>query len=252
MNIDELLEHVDFFLITEANVTHTGASRSYEFLDKFQSELESISNKIKCIRMDLEGISEFNVSEPKVLHANEQKIRDGFREHLSLHENDIVISSDADEVLFGSRVKSILKKLRKSKNVNQSYRLRLHQVIFKLDYLWTDCNFQGPVICRASHFSSQEEPQWRYSGSRTYRKSGTHFSWVMSVDNMVEKISRYSHRVENQKFASPEVLRKAIEERTYLFEPDRKCRIIVKSSFNAKCYPKSLRKHSSLFPKEVR
>jgi hypothetical protein len=252
MNVDELLDHVDFFLITEANVTHTGANRSYEFLDKHQDELEQLSSKIKCIRMDLREECEFNLSDPQVLHANEQMIRDGFRAYLPLEDDDIVISSDADEVLFGPRVRSILKKLNSSKSATKSYRLRLHQIIFRLDYLWTDCNFQGPVIARAAHFLSHEEPQWRYSGSRTYRKSGTHFSWVMTVEDMIEKISRYSHRVENQRFATPEVLKNAIRERRYLFEPERKCKILVKDSFNSKCYPKSLSKHLCHFPKELR
>ena len=99
---------------------------------------------------------------------------------------------------------------------------------------------------------AQEKPQWRYEGSRTYRKSGTHFSWVMPVDDMVKKISRYSHRVENSKFASRAILRNAIDEKKYIFEPDRKFSNAVNCNFKEKCYPSSLEKYMPLFPKEVK
>jgi hypothetical protein len=252
MNIEELLHQVDFFLITEANVTHTGDERGYEFLDRYQTELESMSKKIKCIRMDLKGECTFSTTDPDILHSNEQKIRDGFRKLIELQHNDIVISCDADEVLFRARVKHLLTRIRKSPSDTKSYRLRLHQVIFRLNYLWKDCNFQGPVICRASYFMAQDSPQWRYEGSRTFRKSGTHFSWVMPVDEMVKKLSRYSHRVENSKFATHALLSSAINEKKYIFEPDRKFSIVEKRSFKEKCYPPSLEKFLPLFPEEVK
>jgi beta-1,4-mannosyl-glycoprotein beta-1,4-N-acetylglucosaminyltransferase len=252
MNIEELLQHVDFFLVTEANVTHTGDEREYEFLDRYQTELEGISKKIKCVRMNLRDDCTFSITDPDILHSNEQKIRDGFRKSIELRKNDIVISCDADEVLFRRRVKSLLARIRSSPLAKNSYRLRLHQVIYRLDYLWKDCNFQGPIICRAGYFMAQEKPQWRYEGSRTYLKSGTHFSWVMPVDDMVKKISRYSHRVENSKFASRAILRNAVEEKKYIFEPDRKFSIAVNYNFKEKCYPSSLEKYMPLFPKEVK
>jgi len=252
MNLEEMLDLVDFFLITEANVTHTGSEREYEFLDKYQEEFESSSNKIKCLRMDLREVCESSNSNSEILHSNEQKIRDGFQEFVDLQPDDIVISCDADEVLFKSRVKFILNRILSSPFAKKSYRLRLHQVIFRLNYLWRNCNFQGPTISRAAFFMNQEKPQWRYSGSRTYLKSGTHFSWVMSIEDMIKKISRYSHQVENQKFASYEILQKAVSEKRYVFEPERKFSITENSNYRKRCYPSSLKNYLALFPDEVK
>ena len=251
MNLTEMLDLVDYFLVTEANVTHTGEARNFEFLNKHQSELEAISSKVKCIRMDLHQDTEMSYSDSEILHSNEQKIRDGFRKEVPLHPKDIVISCDADEVLFGTRVSSLIRRIQRSSWGKDSYRLRLNQVIFRLNYLWKDCNFQGPVVCRAEHFIKQANPQWRYSGSRTFRKSGTHFSWVMTIEDMVKKIHRYSHRAENEKFASYEILKHAVEEKKYIFEPERKFTIVEIDSYKEKCYPPSLRKYISLFPREV-
>ena len=251
MNLQEMLDLVDYFLVTEANVTHTGELRNFEFLDRYQIELEAISDKVKCIRMDLEHDTKLSFSNPEILHSNEQKIRDGFRRNVGIHSNDIVISCDADEVLFKKRIKSHIRRIQRLPWARDSYRLKLHQVIFRLNYLWKDCNFQGPVICRAEHFMKQDNPQWRYSGSRTFRKSGTHFSWVMTIEDMLKKIYRYSHRAENEKFASHEMLSAAVNEKKYIFEPERRFTIVETSSYTKNCYPQSLIIYISKFPEEV-
>lgn len=251
MNLEEMLDLVDYFLITEANVTHTGEARKFEFLDRYQTELEAISDKISCIRMDLQQDTILSFLNPDILHGNEQKIRDGFRQNLEIYPDDIVISCDADEVLFNKRMRAHIRRIQRLPWSKDSYRLRLHQVIYRLNYLWKDCNFQGPVICRAAHFMNQDNPQWRYSGSRTFRKSGTHFSWVMTIEDMVKKIYRYSHRAENEIFASHEMLSVAVNEKKYIFEPERKFTIVETNSYKKNCYPQSLKKFIFVFPEQV-
>ena len=124
-------------------------------------------------------------------------------------------------------------------------------MIYKISYLWTDCNFQGPIISRASYFIDKPEPQWRYDGSRTFLKSGTHFSWVMSINDMIEKIKKYSHRAENEIFADKGLLTDAVIQKRYLFEPSRPFKIKELNSYESRCYPKSLKFNLKLLPKEV-
>jgi hypothetical protein len=73
----------------------------------------------------------------------------------------------------------------------------------------------------------------------------------MTIEDMVKKIQRYSHRAENEKFASFEILKLAVEEKKYIFEPERNFTIVEIDSYKKKCYPPSLRKYISLFPREV-
>jgi hypothetical protein len=249
MNIEELSEIVDMFLICEANVTHAGHPRSHILREHFMQHITN--EKVKFVEMDLskeclpfDGLS-------RTMHYNEQIIRNGFTGYIKLMPDDIVISMDADEVLFGNRVKQLTRRLRRKVLNRGSYVLRLNQVIYKLSFQWTDCDFRGPVVCCAEYYISQPNPQWRYLGFPTVRKSGTHFSWLMNPSDMVKKIMAYSHRAENEIFASEEIMKDAISNRTYPFEPDRKFTIKVDSNLNKSYYPQSLSKFRFLFSEEL-
>lgn len=250
MNISELEDLVDEFLVCESNITHTGEIREFDFLHKFEEELRITSAKVRTIKMDLGGFTKPWNNSSERLHENEQEIRNGFTRYLSLNEDDIVISMDADEVIHGNRAKKFIRLLNRKFFPRTSYVLRLHMVIYKISYNWINCNFQAPVICRAKHFLKVDSPQWRYSGSRTIFKSGTHFTWLMTPSEMVGKILKYSHRKENEKFADQNVLRIAIQDKKYPFEPDRPFRIIERK-LNSRIYPKSLSKYINYFQSDL-
>jgi hypothetical protein len=250
MNISELNELVDEFLVCESNITHTGESRNFSFLDAFESDLEKISDKIRPVRMNLEPYTSPWNDASEILHRNEQEIRNGFTRYVKLKDDDIVISMDADEIIHTVRAKKFIKLLNRKVLPRTSYVLRLHVIIYKISYNWVNCKFQAPVICKAIHFMHQDSPQWRYSGARTILKSGTHFTWLMTPSDMVKKILKYSHRKENEQFANPEFLRKAIESKQYPFEPDRPFQILERN-LNSRVYPKSLSKYITMFKSEL-
>lgn len=250
MNISELEVLVDEFLVCESNITHTGESRTFCFLDEFEPELIKCSAKVRLIRMDLENFTRPWNESSDILHSNEQEIRNGFTRYINLNEADIVISMDADEVIHRRRAKKFIRLLNRKFLPRTSYVLRLHMIIYKIRYHWVNCNFQAPVICKAIHFMYQNSPQWRYDGSRTLLKSGTHFTWLMTPSEMVQKIMKYSHRKENEKFANLETLRCSIEEKKYPFEPERPFRIVERNP-NSRIYPKSLKKYVTMFNSEL-
>jgi hypothetical protein len=99
LNWLELREIVDIFLITEADVTHSGARHKAQFYSSICEEMKSDPKVIyEPIHIDEGDIRK--EATPENFHANEQKIRDGFRKVLKLENDDIVISCDADEVLL--------------------------------------------------------------------------------------------------------------------------------------------------------
>jgi hypothetical protein len=185
------------------------------------------------------------------MHRNEQLIRDGFRSVFEVSPRDIVISVDADEVLFSQRVKKLLKRLDRKLFPKSSYILKLHQMIYLIGYNWVDCNFQGPTISRAGHFLNEESPQWRYSGSRTLIRSGTHFSWVMTIEEMITKINNYAHRDTSIQFADKEILQRAIVSKSYIFDSERKFNIKEIPNLKNRKYPKSLSRNQELFKAEL-
>ena len=250
LNWLELGEVVDVFAITEADVTHTGQHRDFVF-EKFTSPDMNSSPKVKYLPCIIDTQKLETSRNPESFHSNEQLIRNAFAEELKLQENDIVISCDADEVLFKKRIAFLVWKVRIGKIFAESYCLRLHQIIYRFKYNWIDCDFRGPTVSRASYFIKKEKPQWRYEGRFTLKKSGTHFSWVMPIEDMLKKIHNYAHSSEYEHLANIESLRRMVKDLKYPFEPNRKFTIVKQKNLRSSIYPASLRKLESLISQDL-
>lgn len=247
MNVAENLHLVDHFLICEANVSVTGEPRDFTFSKKIAEYPELQDKKIHLIEMDLRSVALPWNGLRENLFANAFAIRDGFRELFPMHPSDIVISTDGDEVLFSKAVKKFVKRLNRKILPRLGYNLLLHQIVYKLEYLWSDCGFRAPVVSRASVYLEQEAPQWRDKGTVTFRPSGTHFSWVMTAEEMKDKILNTAHRVEYEEFADVEVLQKAITDKKWIFHPERSFTVQEQTKLTAPCYPRSLVTYQNLF-----
>lgn len=242
----ELLPIADHFLITEANIDNFGnyhPSACSEFLH----DLKDVNSKIQYIYMDLSQESIKSANTPEQLHKNEQIMRNGFTKYVDLLPNDLVVSLDADEILYARRVKVFQRRLNRRFMKRRGYVLKLHQFVFFCNNNWTNCNFRGPVITRASVFLNQSSPQWRYTGTPTIFKSGVHFSWVMPIESMVDKILSTSHSIEYRKYADVELLRSAIIKNIWIFDPLRDFRTRTLKSRRSRKFPKSLRSNFKEF-----
>jgi hypothetical protein len=237
----ELSEIVDVFVVAEADVTHTGLYRERTFEEFINADMKS-SPKFKYLPCVIDKRKIRTTRDPESFHSNEQLIRNAFAEELNLQEYDIVISCDADEVLFKRRIAFLVWKVKVGKMFAQSYCLRLNQIIYRFKYHWKDCDFRGPTVSRAGYFMKKERPQWRYEGRFTLKKSGTHFSWVMSIEDMLNKIQSYAHSSEFEHLANIKSLRSMVDELKYPFEPNRKFTVVKQRTLGARVYPKSLRK----------
>ena len=251
LNIDESYDLVDHFIICEAEFTHTGDQRGFTLADNILERFIRLYPKCSYIQIGRDSRVVLSHSDPTIMHQNEQIIRDAFRASFEIRPDDIVISADADEVLFSQRVSRIIKRLNRKIYPRTSYILRLHQMIYLIGYNWSNCNFQGPTISRASHFLEKDLPQWRYSGARTIFRSGTHFSWVMTIENMIIKIQNYAHRDTSFPYANKEMLEMAIQTKSYIFDSSRKCTIKELSNLKSRKFPKSLQSNINLFEEEV-
>lgn len=246
LNAFELLPLVDEFLITEANYDNFGKpheSRCAHFKDFYPLD----SPKVKYLYMDIHKQVRHEASKASDLHHNEQAMRDGFVQYLHLKGDDIVISMDADEVIFNQKAKKFINRLNRRFNKRSGYVLRLHQFVYKANLCWTNCDFRGPVITRASVYLDKVNAQWRYEGFPTYFKSGTHFSWVMDIDSMLEKIATTSHSIEYSEFARRETLEKAIADKIWIFDQNRSFKTKTIKNFSNYRYPRMLKVHSNKF-----
>ena len=247
MNVAENLDLVDHFLICEANISVLGENRDFSFSKQIAKYPELQDKKIQLIEMDLRGKALPWNGLRENLFANTFVIRDGFREIFPISPSDIVISTDGDEVIFSSAVRKFVRRLNRRILPRLGYHLLLNQIVYKLEYLWSDCGFRAPVVSRASVYLKQEAPQWRDKGTVTFRPSGTHFSWVMTAEEMKDKILNTAHRVEYEEFADVEVLQKAITDKKWIFHPERNFTVQEQAELTAPCYPRSLVTYQNLF-----
>jgi hypothetical protein len=51
--------------------------------------------------------------------------------------------------------------------------------------------------------------------------TGCHFSWQLTIEQMIFKLQTYAHNDIYGHFADPEILSAAVREKTYPFEPTR-------------------------------
>jgi len=251
MNIVESLELVDYFLVCEANYSVLGEKRDFIF-EKLMTQIPLLNNpKIVYVKEELDDVIVPWANDKSNLFHNAFMIRDGFRAKFPMYENDIIVSTDGDEVLFSKYVKKYVKKLRRKVLPRMGYQLRLHQIVFKLNYLWKDCDFRAPVISRAKIFLDQEFPQWRDNGTSVLKKMGTHFSWVMTTEQIYDKILTTAHRTEYEEFANKELIEQAIKIPKWIFQPNRKFTIERINNLESKYFPKSISIFSNLFENEV-
>lgn len=223
LNYLESKGHVDRFIICEFNRTHTGAERELiwqELKNDYFSEEEL--KDIIYIGADISKYTTHSMTDGNIIHRNERYMRGYFVREVDLRGSDVVISVDADEVIFGPSYEEIVPKLSFFK---RGYQVNLRRFMYKINYHWIDEPFVAPMICRADYYWGRFPSQWRYDGAVYPGTHGCHFSWCMSVPEMVDKMKRFSHAQDYPELADPAKMQEAVDRRTYPFEPDRRFKI---------------------------
>ncbi len=236
LNLMESQEKIDAFIICEFDFTHTGEERELifeknkhlihpDFLDKIIYFPCRIKDKAKYARDN----------EPLIHQINEPLMRGYFVDLMKFDDDDIIISVDADEIIYNERYDSIIESVK----MNGTIQLELNQLFYKPSYHWVNSYFRAPIATFFKHYKNRGHVNWRYDGKLLNGKSGCHFSWCMGIDEMIYKLNTYSHP-SNRKFASEEILKKAIETKTYPFDLNKPF-AITEIDRNSEVLPKSIR-----------
>lgn len=247
LNLLESYDYVDCFLVCEANRTHTGLPRDYIFdIEKIPS---SKRHKIKHIKMDVSKHTVVSPDDEQKCHAiNEKYIRGSFVQEVSLKDDDIIFSVDADEIIYGHLYPELLDVVRKE----QVIQLQLHQFFYKMNYYWVNNKFRAPIGVRAARYKNIFPLDWRYDGSIYPVTAGCHFSWCMPVEELLLKMQNYAHAAAVSHLASKEILKNAIENKVYPFDLTRKF-VIQELDYDkdSHLYPQSFLDNRDIFSREV-
>jgi len=243
LNLSESFDYIDKFIICEFNRTHIGTPRELIFDRYLEKFTEEEKKKILYVGADMSGMVVDARNDSNLAHqVNERIIRGYFASQLDLNDEDIVFSVDADEIIFKECYEPIISRLNRTHwPFSRSIKLPMYQFFYRINYLWENLIFTHAIACKAVAFKKKYPSHWRDRGKNYPEIVGCHFSWCLTIDEMIQKLNMYAHHHDYSHLAKKEILEEAIKKKTYPFDPDRDFRIkVLDISKDKMYYPKSI------------
>jgi hypothetical protein len=243
-SIIEATPHVDEIVVVEHNYTHTGLPKPFNFDSLvLERDWQNRFPKVRYLKVDLSETICREATTSAEMHKNEWSMRSSFLDFAEYDKRDIVFAVDADEIIYGSVFSNVIPELSKGKLRLKAFRLAMLQFFYRPNYLWSDLIFKGPV---AGHVGllRRKKIQFRDYGHEWPQVAGCHFSWQLTVDEMVSKLQAYGHNADYAHLANKELLANAVATKTYPFEPERPFTIVELSRAQSReLYPEALWSH---------
>ena len=214
LNLQESYNHIDKFIVCEFNITHTGSEREFIF-EKFEHLINPLfKDKLLYIKCDILNLSIDATNNESLAHSsNELLMRGYFVKKFNFDDDDIIISVDCDEIIYKQCYDEIIESIK----IHGKVKIEINQFFYKLNYFWSDNNFIAPTGALYKSYKNNYPSHWRYDGFLLSGKKGCHFSWNMSVDDMIYKLNTYAH-TNYKKFADKNILENAITNKIYPFD----------------------------------
>ena len=223
-------------IVCEFDIHHTGVKRKFNYLNLKELVPSNLSDKLDYHACEVFNITARAYENEDAIHAvNEPVMRSYFTNLYNFNNDDIIISVDADEIIYEDKLNYIIDQVRLHKVVS----LKLRQFFYKKTYLWKDKEFISPIAAYYGYINPKFPNNWRDIGHVTDEFVGCHFSWCMDVDQMIHKLDTYSHP--RYRFcADKDLLERSISDKKYPFDANVNF-IIEELEENNNIIPKSIR-----------
>jgi len=215
-------EFVDFFVITESTTDHQGRDKKLNFdIEKFKKFKKKIIHVI--VEDTLDSIKKAHIGQNSLVERHQRNsITRGLK---NCSDNDLVIISDVDEIPDLNKLNLFNKKSRYAVFAQKKfdYKLNLLNV--------TEGEWLGSKICLKKDLKSpqwlrdlkfKKYPFWRIDKIRDLqiiKDGGWHFSYLQSPQNLLKKISSFSHGERNKpEFANEESIVEKIKMQKNIFD----------------------------------
>ena len=194
-----LKDYVDFFVVCEANKTHTGKAKNYNFDKKFLSKYGE-----KIIYIQVDDLPEINIKGKKDYQLLKIQMENLFRGIVKANDDDLIIFSDEDEIPNPAVISHF-------KQNNYKFGLFLQNMYYyKFNILGLDegdGDWAGSRICKKKYLKSFFDfrilkrknikyPFWRSDKEKNIqliKKGGWHFTYLMTPDEISKKINDMAH-----------------------------------------------------------
>jgi len=180
MTLDKI---VDYFVITEGNMTHSGIPREF-ILNKDHPIFKKYGDKIRYIRTNLPYTNNSWGNENFQRNELARGIKDA-------QPDDYIMISDIDEIPNPVGVMEGIK-------TNGWEQFVMEQ---KLTYYYVNCkagqNWHGTVVLKKKHLRTpQRVRDSRQNPPRVILEGGWHYSYLGGVDKIMEKMNSYAEYTE--------------------------------------------------------
>ncbi len=214
-NLEECHQHIDKMIVCEFDVYHTGEKRDFQFQSLKSLVPGHLRAKIDYHACHVYDFTERAYDDEDTIHRiNEPVMRSYFTKLYTFSDDDIIISVDADEILYGEKLPYVLERV----DSNGTVALKMRQFFYRPTYLWKNKIFRSGSATKYGGIPVKFPFNWRDMGVLTDDFVGCHFSWCMDTDAMIHKLHTYGHP--RYRFcADKTVLDAAIRNREYPFDP---------------------------------
>lgn len=238
LRIKYLNDLIDYFVIIEANVTHTGKEKKWNFPYILENELREFSHKIKYHKMKVDLEKAEREKSPnyvggtwgrsfKVDNMQRNYIKNACEKFSS---NDIIIISDMDEIPSREKISFV-----KSCDFKTVAPVAFDQALFHLNCKYLSLErWIGSVVTTKELIDKYEPQVFRDNKDRISRftDAGWSFSSFGGVNRVKEKFEAFAHEEYNkEKYTNETHIKKSAQLGIDLFHRDVKKKRIDKNFF---------------------
>jgi len=203
--LEYLYEHVEKFVISEANVTFSGVKKNFNFLDN-KKEFARWMNKIEYIQYK-PSIENFNFDRLPNYDPNYDawKVEQGQRDILcqplvNLDDNSLIIVTDLDEIWNPTTIRNL-----------EPQEFNAARLEMNFYYYYMNCKGVGDTnktwifpFCITPSFMETEKNEGFHKfrnekGMHAIANAGWHFSYLGGAQSIIKKIESFSHQEYNTK-----------------------------------------------------
>lgn len=202
IRLQELYDHVDYFVISEANTTHSGNPKSFILLDNWE-RFKPWHDKIIHVKVeDMPGVIDGNC------WHNERHQRNCLVKGVvpTANDDDIILIGDVDEFIRPSAIEELANDYE-----HNFWGFRMPMFNYRFNYMWTtpliyQVQTQGMTVARAKTFPNLSYIREMYGkvwADRTIEYSddqdaclqhaGWHFSSIGNSDFVANKLKNFAH-----------------------------------------------------------
>lgn len=210
-----LYPYVDKFVIAEANLTHSGKEKPYNFLDH-KERYKQWEDKIHYIPVKLSTEGLVFASDQKTYTPSDGswKLENAQRMALAeisplVKDEDLVMVGDLDEIVNPEIFQTI------SLETQKSMSLLFSNYFFNCENVKHDRWWKGTVACSGAYFKAHDPQHLRDNRNEfeSIPKAGWHFSYLGGVKAIQQKLSSFSHTEYNKpEFLDAKHIEKALSQ----------------------------------------